>query len=140
MKALVYYGPYDLRVEERPKPKAGPGDVIVKVIISTICGSELHMLRGLLPVEKGLILGHEPVGIVDEIGEGVEGFEMGDRVAVSCITRCGECYYCQRGLYFNCERVASSGFSRNGSHAQYMQVPYAQHALNSEIKDRRVIS
>lgn len=77
MKALVYYGPYDLRLEEKPKPKAGSGDVIVKVILSTICGSELHMLHGLLPVEKGLILGHEPVGIVDEIGEGVEGFEVG---------------------------------------------------------------
>ncbi len=143
MKALVYYGPYDLRVEERPKPKAGPGDVIVKVIISTICGSELHMLRGLLPVEKGLILGHEPVGIVDEIGEGVEGFEMGDRVAVSCITRCGECYYCQRGLYFNCEKGGfQMGFHMNGSHAQYMRVPYAQLALYkipNELKTEEVI-
>jgi alcohol dehydrogenase len=143
MKALVYYGPHDLRVEERPKPKPGPGDVTVKVILSTICGSELHMLHGLLPVEKGLILGHEPVGIVEEIGEGVKGFEVGDRVAVSCITRCGHCYYCQKGLYFNCEKGGfQMGFHMNGSHAQYMRVPYAELALYKipdELKTEEVI-
>lgn len=131
MKALVYHGPYDFRLEERPKPKAGPGDVVVRVVLSAICGSELHMLHGRHDARQGVILGHEPVGIVDEIGQGVEGFEVGDRVAISCMTRCGRCYYCLHGLYPHCERTGGwiMGYQMDGSHAEYMRVPYAAFSL-----------
>lgn len=130
MKALVYHGPHDFRLEKRPKPKAGPGDAVVRVILSTICGTELHILHGTHDARKGVILGHESVGIIDEIGEGVQGFEVGDRVAISCMTRCGECYYCLQGLYSHCEKGGwVIGYQIDGSHAEYLRVPYAALSL-----------
>lgn len=130
MKALVYHGPHDFRLEERPKPKAGPGEAVVKVILSTICATELHMLHGTHDAREGVVLGHEPVGIIDELGEGVQGFEVGDRVAISCMTRCGQCYYCLKGLYSHCERAGwLMGYQMDGSHAEYMRVPYAELSL-----------
>lgn len=130
MKALVYHGPHDFRLEDRPIPKAGPGEAVVKVILSTICGTELHMLHGSHDAKEGVVLGHEPVGIVHEIGEGVHGFEVGDRVAISCITRCGQCYFCQQGLFSHCEKGGwVMGYQIDGSHAEYMRVPYAELSL-----------
>jgi alcohol dehydrogenase len=144
MKALVYHGPYDFRLEERPKPQAGPGDVVVKIVLSAICGSELHMLHGRHDARKGVILGHEPVGIVEEIGDRVEGFEVGDRVAISCMTACGRCYYCRRGLYPHCERTGGwvMGYQMDGSHAEYMRVPHAElglYKVPDQVKTEEVV-
>lgn len=130
MKALVYRGPHRIQMEEREIPKAGPGDVVVKVILSTVCATDLHIWHGTHDATEGVVLGHEPVGIVAEIGEGVHGFAIGDRVAVSCITRCGRCYYCLKGLYSACETAGwLLGYKIDGSHAEYMRVPFAELSL-----------
>lgn len=130
MKALVFHGPHDMKLEELPKPKAGPGEAVVKILLSGICGTDLHIYHGEEAVAAPLVLGHEPVGVVDELGEGVCGFKVGDRVAISCITRCGTCYNCQRQRNFNCENGGwILGNTENGSHAQYMRVKYPQEGM-----------
>ncbi len=102
MKALVYHGPGKKSWEEKPKPVIENNtDVIVKIIKTTICGTDLHILKGDVPeVTPGRILGHEGVGIVEEAGSAVSGFKKGDHVIISCITSCGKCDYCKRGMYW----------------------------------------
>jgi alcohol dehydrogenase len=101
MKALVYGGPGQKALEERPKPEIrDPGDAIVKIVKTTICGTDLHILKGDVPSCKpGRILGHEGVGVVETVGPAVTSFKPGDRVLISCITSCGKCDYCRRGMY-----------------------------------------
>src|SRR6185436_19476018 len=77
MKAAVFHGVDDLRIEEVPRPTAGPGEAVIRVTLTTICGTDLHILRGEYPVRPGLIIGHEPVGVVTELGPGVTGYEIG---------------------------------------------------------------
>src|SRR5687768_4767167 len=89
MRAAVFHGVDDLRLEPVPMPKAGPGEAIVRVTMTTICGTDVHIVKGEWPVAPGRILGHEPVGVVHELGEGIEGFAVGDRVLVGAITPCG---------------------------------------------------
>ena len=104
MKALVYHGPGKKALEERPIPKIRDAtDAIVKITHTTICGTDLHILKGDVPTcEPGRILGHEGVGVVHEAGSGVTAFKAGDRVLVSCISSCGKCEYCRRGMYSHC--------------------------------------
>ena len=78
MKANVFHGKDDIRVDEVPRPYAGPGDAVIRVTLTTICGTDLHILRGEYPVKPGLIIGHEPVGVIEELGEGVSGYAIGD--------------------------------------------------------------
>jgi alcohol dehydrogenase len=106
MKALVYNGPGNKALEERPKPQVATAtDAVVRVTKSTICGTDLHILKGDVPSCKpGRILGHEGIGIVEQIGTGVAEFSVGDRVLISCITSCGKCDYCRRGMYSHCLR------------------------------------
>src|SRR5258708_12341716 len=101
MKALVYRGPGSISVEERPRPKVEqPNDAVVKMVKTTICGTDLHILKGDVPTcTPGRILGHEGIGEIEEIGNGVSQFKKGDRVIVSCITSCGKCDYCKKGMY-----------------------------------------
>ncbi|HZC34918.1 MAG TPA: alcohol dehydrogenase catalytic domain-containing protein, partial [Chthoniobacterales bacterium] len=101
MKALVYRGPKSIAVEERPRPKLEqPSDAIVKMVKTTICGTDLHILKGDVPTcTAGRILGHEGIGVIDEVGNGVSQFKKGDRVIISCITACGKCEYCKKGMY-----------------------------------------
>ncbi|WP_175936505.1 alcohol dehydrogenase catalytic domain-containing protein, partial [Burkholderia cepacia] len=104
MKALVYHGPGRKTLEERPMPELqSPTDAIVRVTRTTICGTDLHILKGDVPTcEPGRILGHEGVGIVEQVGAAVDSLKPGDHVLISCISSCGRCEYCRRGLYSHC--------------------------------------
>jgi threonine dehydrogenase-like Zn-dependent dehydrogenase len=134
MKANVFHGVDDLRVEEVPLPKPGPGEALLKVTLTTICGTDLHILRGEYPVRPGLILGHEPVGIVAELGAGVTGYSPGDRVLVGAITPCGQCSACLSGHLSQCgdgggyRAIGGWRFGNtiHGAQAEYLLVPHAQ--------------
>src|ERR1700756_2977612 len=97
MKPLVFRGPNQMKIEDVPIPKPGFGEVVIRVTLTTICGTDLHILRGEYPVEHGLVLGHEPVGLIHEIGPGVTGYNVGQRVLVGAITPCGQCHSCLGG-------------------------------------------
>jgi hypothetical protein len=104
MKALVYRAVGDVKLEERPKPKISqPTDAIIKLTKSTICGTDLHISKGdVATCTPGTILGHEGVGIIDEIGNSVRGFKKGEHVLISCICSCATCEYCRKGMYSHC--------------------------------------
>src|SRR5262245_58776956 len=104
MKALVYHGPGRRAWEEKPRPAIREAtDAVVRMTTSTICGTDLHILKDDVPsVTAGRILGHEGVGVVDQVGAAVSGFRKGDKVLVSCITSCGRCNFCRRGMYSHC--------------------------------------
>src|SRR5438552_11519814 len=102
MKALVFRGPGEIRLETMPIPRARAGDAVIRVTLTTICGTDLHILRGEYPVQPGLIIGHEPVGVIEELGPGVTGYEVGDRVLVGAITPCGQCRACLSGQLSQC--------------------------------------
>lgn len=138
MKALVYHGPGQKSWEEVPNPKIEkPGDVIVKIETTTICGTDLHIMKGDLPeVEKGRILGHEGVGVVTEVGPAVTNFKVGDRVIISCVSACGRCGFCKTGVYSHClnEEGAEGigwifGYMIDGTQAEYVRVPFADTSL-----------
>lgn len=132
MKALVYQGPGAKAVEDRPKPKIQePGDAIVKMTKTTICGTDLHILKGDVPTCKpGRILGHEGVGVVDSVGEAVTQFKPGDKVLISCISSCGKCDYCRRGMYSHCRTGGwILGNEIDGTQAEYVRTPHADTSL-----------
>jgi len=132
MKALVYKGPGQKVWESVPSPKiAQPTDAIVKIAKTTICGTDLHILKGDVPaVTSGRILGHEAVGIVDEVGAAVRNCKKGDRVLVSCITSCGKCEYCKRQMYAHCEDGGwILGHLIDGTQAEYVRIPHADNSL-----------
>jgi alcohol dehydrogenase len=138
MKALVYHGPGQKAWEDVPDPKIlQPTDVIVRIDTTTICGTDLHILKGDVPaVTPGRILGHEGVGTVTEIGDAVQTIAVGDRVIISCISACGSCSYCHQGLYAHC--LADEGASGigwifghliDGTQAELVRVPFADNSL-----------
>jgi alcohol dehydrogenase len=132
MKALVYQGPGKKTLEERPKPDvAAPTDAIVKILKTTICGTDLHTLKGDVPTcAPGRILGHEGVGVVDSVGAAVTAFKVGDRVVVSCISSCGKCDYCRRGMYSHCVNGGwILGNKIDGTQAEYVRTPFADTSL-----------
>lgn len=132
MKALVYQGPGQKALEERPKPTiSNRTDAIVKVTKTTICGTDLHILKGdVATCEPGRILGHEGVGVVEEAGPGVATFKAGDRVLISCITACGRCDYCRKGMYSHCTTGGwILGNSIDGTQADFVRIPYADTSL-----------
>ena len=102
MRAAVFHGPGDIRVEDVPRPRPGPGEAVIRVTLTTICGTDVHILKGEYPVEPGLIVGHEPVGVIEELGPGVTGYEVGERVLVGAITPCGQCHACLSGKLSQC--------------------------------------
>src|ERR1700736_1541593 len=102
MRALVFRGNNQIVLEEVPIPRPGYGEVVIRVTLTTICGTDLHILRGEYPVKPGLIIGHEPVGVIHEIGDGVSGYEVGDRVLVGAITPWGQCNFCLGGNWSQC--------------------------------------
>ena len=133
MKALVYHGPSKKSWEEKPKPSIQhPADAIVRITKTTICGTDLHILKGDLPeVTDGRILGHEGVGIIEEAGSAVTGFRKGDHVIISCITSCGKCDYCKRGMYSHCENGGwMLGHLIDGTQAEYTRIPFADTSLH----------
>ncbi len=132
MKALVYLGPGQKALQDRPKPTlVEPGDAIVKVTRTTICGTDLHILKGDVPTcVPGRILGHEGVGIVEQVGTAVQTFKVGDRVLISCITSCGKCSYCRRQMYSHCTTGGwILGNSIDGTQAEFVRIPHAETSL-----------
>jgi alcohol dehydrogenase len=132
MKALVYHGPGNKSWEEKPKPAiTHPADAIVKILKTTICGTDLHILKGDVPeVTDGRILGHEGVGIIEETGSAVSNFKKGDHVLISCITSCGKCGYCKKGMYSHCENGGwILGHLIDGTQAEYVRIPWADNSL-----------
>lgn len=133
MKALVYHGPGRRALEERPRPALQAAtDAIVRITRTTICGTDLHIMKGDVPaVAEGRILGHEGVGIVEEVGSGVSGFAPGDHVLISCISSCGRCASCKRGMYSHCENGGGwiLGHLIDGTQAEFVRIPFADNSL-----------
>jgi threonine dehydrogenase-like Zn-dependent dehydrogenase len=134
MRATVFHGKDRLRVEERERPRAGVGEAVIRVTLTTICGTDLHILRGEYPVRAGLVIGHEPVGVIEELGAGVTGYSVGERVLVGAITPCGQCRACLSARWSQCGHGADTealggwrfGNTIDGAQAEYLRVPYAQ--------------
>ncbi len=132
MKALVYLGPAEKALRERPKPQIEAAtDAIVKITKTTICGTDLHILKGDVPTCKpGRILGHEGVGIIDQAGPAVTAFKPGDRVLISCVTACGKCDCCRKQMYSHCTTGGwILGNTIDGTQAEFVRIPYADTSL-----------
>ncbi len=133
MKALVFHGPGKIALEDRPKPViSAPTDAIVKITKTTICGTDLHIMKGDVPaVTDGRILGHEGVGIVEQTGGSVSTFKVGDRVLISCISSCGKCGNCKKGMYSHCENGGGwiLGNLIDGTQAEFVLTPFADNSL-----------
>ncbi len=150
MRANVFCGKDDFGIREVPRPKAGPGEAVIRITLTTICGTDLHIVRGEYAVKSGLTIGHEPVGVITEVGPGLKGYEVGDRVLVGAITPCGCCRACQSGQSSQCghgdgyEALGGWRFGNtiNGSQAEYLLVPDAQANLAKipdELTDEQVV-
>ena len=132
MKALVYLGPGKKAVEDRPKPVIeAPTDAIVRISKTTICGTDLHILKGdVASCEPGRVLGHEGTGVIEEVGPGVTTFKPGERVLISCISACGKCEYCRKQMYSHC---VSGGWilgnKIDGTQAEFVRIPHADTSL-----------
>ena len=132
MKALAYLGPDKKALEERPKPMiAAATDAIVRVTRTTICGTDLHILKGDVPsCTPGRILGHEGVGVVDSIGTAVTSFKPGNTVLISCISSCGKCVYCRKLMYSHCTTGGwILGNKIDGTQAEFVRIPHADTSL-----------
>src|SRR6476619_1701369 len=150
MKANVFRGSNKIEIAEIDKPRAGAGEAVIRVTLTTICGTDLHIVRGEYPVVPGLVIGHEPVGVIEELGEGVSGYSVGDRVLVGAITPCGQCGACLSGHSAQCghgegyEALGGWRFGNtiNGAQAEFLKVPYAQANLAKipdELTDEQVV-
>lgn len=132
MKALVYHGPGQRVWEDKPQPTiTGPTDAIVHITHTTICGTDLHILKGdVATVEPGRTLGHEGLGVVEDIGEEVANFKVGDPALISCVTSCGHCDYCERGMYAHCrDSGCILGNMIDGTQAESVRIPHADNSL-----------
>jgi alcohol dehydrogenase len=132
MKALVYHGPGKSAWEDKPLPTIQKsGDVIVRITTSTICGTDLHILKGDLPaVTDGRILGHEGIGVVEQVGTAVSEFHVGDKVIISCVTACLKCDFCKRAMYSHCRKGGwILGNTIDGTQAEYVRIPEADGSL-----------
>jgi threonine dehydrogenase-like Zn-dependent dehydrogenase len=137
MKATVFVEPGRIELREKPVPEIGPGEALVKVTTTTICGTDVHIMKGEYPVEPGLTIGHEPVGVIARLGAGVVGYHLGQRVIVGAITPCGQCHACLDGDQAQCGVATEHGFAQamggwrfgntiDGCQAEYVRVPSAQ--------------
>jgi threonine dehydrogenase-like Zn-dependent dehydrogenase len=150
MRATVFRGVDKFGIEDVEKPRAGIGEAVLRVTLTTICGTDLHIVRGEYPVRPGLVIGHEPVGVIEELGLGVEGLKVGDRVLVGAITPCGQCRACLSGHHSQCGHGGAYealggwrlGNTLNGAQAEYVKIPYAQANLAKipdELSDEQVV-
>jgi threonine dehydrogenase-like Zn-dependent dehydrogenase len=150
MRANVFLGKNKIGIEDVVKPRAGTGEAVIRVTLTTICGTDLHIVRGEYPVAPGLVIGHEPVGVIEELGEGVNGYQIGDRVLVGAITPCGQCRACLSGHASQCgheggyEALGGWRFGNtiDGAQAEYLNVPHAQANLSKipdELSDEQVV-
>jgi threonine dehydrogenase-like Zn-dependent dehydrogenase len=145
MKAVVWHGVGDIRVDEVPDPKIlEPSDAIIRITRSAICGTDLHLVRGTMPgMQPGTVLGHEAVGVVEDVGPAVRGFTPGDRVVVASTIGCGTCAYCRAGYYAQCDTANPNGSDAgtcffggpestgpvDGLQAEYARIPFAMTTL-----------
>lgn len=129
MKAAVFAEPGRIVLEEKPIPRVGPRDALLRVTTTTICGTDVHILKGEYPVARGLTIGHEPVGVIAELGEAVSGYEVGQRVLAGAITPCGQCHPCLDGHQAQCGGKAMGGWrlgnTIDGCQAEYVLIPDA---------------
>lgn len=136
MKATVFVEPGRIELREKPVPEIGPGEALIRVTTTTICGTDVHIMKGEYPVESGLTIGHEPVGVIVKMGPGVSGYELGQRVIVGAITPCGQCHACLDGDRSQCGSGTEHGFAQaiggwrfgntiDGCQADYVRVPHA---------------
>lgn len=145
MKANVFRGPGDFGLEERPIPRAGYGEAVVQVRLTTICGTDIHIVKGEYPVKPGTIIGHEAVGVIHELGPGVHGYEAGQRVLIGAITPCGQCEPCLGGNLSQCGGPLGGwrfGNTIDGVQAEFVRVPFAQANLAvvpDELSDEEVL-
>ena len=145
MKGLVFHGPNSLALEDRLKPTIIQAtDAIVRITTTTICGTDLHILKGDVPaITDGRILGHEGVGIIEEVGTNVLDFHKGDRVLISLITSCGRCIFCKKAMYSHCLNGGwRLGNSIDGTQAEYVRIPFADtglYLLPPEADDEAVV-
>jgi threonine dehydrogenase-like Zn-dependent dehydrogenase len=135
MRAAVFQGKGKISLREVPRPEAGIGEALVKITLTTICGTDIHILKGEYPIRAGLVVGHEPVGVIEALGPGVTGYAVGDRVVVGAITPCGQCRACLAGAGPQCGHGGDGyetmggwrfGNTINGTQAEYLLVPSAQ--------------
>jgi alcohol dehydrogenase len=132
MKALVFHGPTEIAWEEHPKPALrDAGDAIVRMLKTTICGTDLHILKGDVPsCTPGRVLGHEGVGVIESVGAGVTTLRPDDHVLISCISSCGKCDYCRRGMFSHCVTGGwILGNTIDGTQAEYVRIPHAETSL-----------
>jgi len=150
MRAAVFVAPGRLELRDVPRPTAGPGEAVVRVTLTTICGTDVHILKGEYPIRSGLVIGHEPVGVIAELGAGVMGYAIGDRVLVGAITPCGQCMACLSGHLSQCghgegfEALGGWRFGNtiDGAQAEFLRVPNAQANLAKipdELRDEQVV-
>jgi threonine dehydrogenase-like Zn-dependent dehydrogenase len=151
MRAAVFVGKGSIEIREVPRPQPGVGEALLKTTLTTICGTDVHILKGEYPVRPGLIVGHEPVGLIEAVGPGVHGFAKGDRVVVGAITPCGQCRACLAGDGAQCSHGADTfeaiggwrfGNTINGCQAEYVLVPSAQANLAKipdDLEDEDVV-
>lgn len=130
MKAVVFKSKDRIAVERVPKPSPGAGEAVIRITATTICGTDVHIVRGEYPVTPGLIIGHEPVGVIDALGPGLErDYQIGQRVIAGAITPCGQCFYCLNGVHAQCGGALGGwrfGNTINGAWAEYLLVPDAR--------------
>lgn len=130
MKATVFVRPGKIELREKPVPSVGPTDALIRVTTTTICGTDVHILKGEYPVKSGLTIGHEPVGVIEKLGAAVQGYKVGQRVIVGAITPCGQCYSCLDGHSSQCGGHLIGGWkfgnTIDGCQAEYVLVPNAQ--------------
>ncbi len=132
MKALVYHGPGKMALEDKPKPTVKePTDAVVKITRTTICGTDIHIMKGdVSTVTDGRTLGHEGVGVIEAVGSSVSNFRIGDKVLISCITSCGKCEYCRRQMYSHCDLGGwILGNIIDGTQAEYVRIPHVDTSL-----------
>jgi threonine dehydrogenase-like Zn-dependent dehydrogenase len=146
MKAAVFVGPGRIELQERPVPEIGPTDALLRVTTTTICGTDIHILKGEYPIAPGRIVGHEPVGVIAALGASVTGYEVGQRVIVGAITPCGQCESCLGGNGSQCGGRAMGGWKLgntiDGCQAEFVRIPDAQANLAlvpSELSDEQVL-
>jgi alcohol dehydrogenase len=129
MRAAVFVAPGRIELQEKPVPEVGPGDALLRVTTTTICGTDVHILKGEYPVASGRIIGHEPVGVIAALGPGVTGYHVGQRVIVGAITPCGQCSPCLDGHHSQCGGKAMGGWRMgntiDGCQAEYVLIPHA---------------
>lgn len=146
MKAAVFVEPGRIVLEEKPIPKVGPRDALLRVTTTTICGTDVHILKGEYPVARGLTVGHEPVGVIEELGEAVAGYKVGQRVITGAITPCGQCHTCLGGNLAQCGGKPMGGWrlgnTIDGCQAEYVLIPDAMANLApipDQLSDEQVL-